>query len=259
MQDDGRGEAAKPKGERWGLQRHPVRPRLRALQDVANDADCLLRGLDAALMRHEGGTPTDERQAALLALTACMVFIASAAQRTSGTKALRIMAAYGLVSSLGGAVIELDAGIVASVLKPGPKSNRTRVPLNLRLGRAAAAVAVHSLILGGFSIKMAAKFVAKEIAGKPELDGIKRDPWKAIVRWRQDMMTAKDRVPLDSLKDILHSRADVALFDEYVGMIHERIEQGMWGKQEAVVFAQLTLMTMLPGPVPKKGRRFGNT
>ena len=250
MQDDGRGEAAKPKGERWGLQRHPVRPRLRALQDVANDADCLLRGLDAALMRHEGGTPTDERQAALLALTACMVFIASAAQRTSGTKALRIMAAYGLVSSLGGAVIELDAGIVASVLKPGPKSNRTRVPLNLRLGRAAAAVAVHSLILGGFSIKMAAKFVAKEIAGKPELDGIKRDPWKAIVRWRQDMMAAKDRVPLDSLKDILHSRADVALFDANVGNIQERIDAGTWGRQAGVHFAQL-ILEMYLHTVPK--------
>ena len=231
----------KPKGERWGLQRHPVPPRLRALQDVANDTDCLLRGLDAALMRHEEGTPADERQAALLALTACMVFIASAAQRTSGLKALRIMAAHGLVSSLGGAVMELDAGTIAPVLKPGPKSNRTRVPLNLRVGRAAAAVAVHSLIQGGFSIERAAKFVAKEIAGKPELGGIKRAPWKAIVRWRQDMMAAKDRVPLGSIKDILHSRLDVALFDENVGNIQERIDAGTWGRQAGVHFAQLIL------------------
>ena len=213
----------------------------------------MLRDLDAALMRHRQGTPTNEREAALMVLTACMRFIAQSAQRTSGPKALRIMAAHGLVSLLGGALMELEDGIVAPVLEPGPRSNRTQLPLNIRLGRAAAAVAVHGLYLGGFSIKEAARYVAQEITGRPELIGTTRNAVKVVARWRQDMMGAKDRVPLDSLKDVPHSRPDVALFDEYTANIQERIADGSWGKQSAVAFAQLTLMMYTP-PVPKNPR-----
>jgi len=64
-------------------------------------------------------------------------------------------------------------------------------------------------------------------------------------------MGAKDRVPLDSLKDVPHSRADVALFDEWTAMIQERIAEGSWGRQSGVAFAQITLLTYLP-PLPKK-------
>lgn len=248
MPDSKKNTSSRPKGQRWTLLPNGLPPGRRTLQGAAAT---LLHDLDAALMRQRRGLPTDERKAALMALTACMAFLASAARRTNGPKALRIMAAHGLVRSLGGALVELDAGIVAPVLKPGPKSNRSMLPSNIQQGRAVAAVAVHGMFLGGFSIKEAADFVAKEIKGRPELDGITREPWKAVIRWRQDMMGAKDRVPLDSLKDVPHSRADVALFDEWTAMIQERIAEGSWGRQSGVAFAQITLLTYLP-PLPKK-------
>ena len=157
MQDDGRGGAAKPEGERWGL------------QDVANDADCLLRGLDAALMRSRQGRPGDERLAAIIALDALLHFISAAVQRTSGPKQVRTTAAHGFVRSLAHALVELNQGIVAPVFEPVRKWDKLPLRAGIREARANAAAAMHGLVRAGFPAVVAAQFVAEEIEGRPEL------------------------------------------------------------------------------------------
>lgn len=250
---DAKPNNARPKGQRWTLLQGE---RLQGRRTLQGAAATLLRDLDAALLVYRRGTTLDERKGALQALTSCMSFILTAAQREGGgPKALRIAAAHAMIRRMGSALMELDAGIVDPILQPAPsmRKNRTREPQNVRLGRAAAAVALHGLQAAGMQVDEAAKFVATEIAGRPELDGIRREPWKAVKRWRQDMMGYKDRVLLDDLKHVPYSRSDVALFDEWAANIAERVTEGSWNILAAARFAQLTLLVYLPAPVPKKG------
>ena len=239
-------------GQQWGLT-PSITPSLRTLHGAATT---LLIELDAAFSRSCKGGLTDERMGALVALTACMAFMHTVARRDGGGPiALRRMATSAIFQNLAGALVELEAGVVAPILKPGAKQNRPLLPTKIRLDRAYAAVAVHGLVLSGFSVEKASRLVADEIKGRPELDGISaaRKPWRAVARWRQDIIAHKDRVSLDDLKNVRNARPDIALFDEWAAVVQERFDAGVWDRQAAIEFVQRVMLTILPRPEVHKG------
>jgi hypothetical protein len=116
-----------------------------------------------------------------------MKFVSNASDRVRGSEAVRITAAEQIFRHLAGALMELPSGTIAPILKPGPRQNRTNISYPVRMGRANAAIAMDALCLARIGRADAAKYVAEHIVGRPELAGIKRAPWEAIVRWREDL------------------------------------------------------------------------
>ncbi len=148
------------------------------------------------------------------------------------------------------ALIDLQHGTVSPVLKPNKSFNRPPLPLHVQIARGYAAAAVEILHLAGISIELAAKKVAKHIEGREELSGIDRASWKAVQRWRADIVSAEHRPTWASASKPL-TAMDVVTFDELMRSHALLLADGKTAPEQRRDFAMRMLDAGRKGVSPK--------
>lgn len=196
-----------------------------------------------ARVEQADGNAIHERGETIALIGLVMEFMSHVASRDESDH--RHLAAFQRLANLVAAMFELRDGVVAPLLTPGPKQNRVHLPMQTLIARAWAAAAAYGLHLGGLTVEDASRTVAGYLRHHAAIDGIKRDPWKAVQRWRLDYLndhsTPAQSVVIAGGVPHKHIRVDVSLFKEQVAFISNEISSGRWSEANARNYTDVVL------------------
>ena len=146
-----------------------------------------------------------------------------------------------VLDSLAFALIGLQHGTVAPVLRRNQSQNAPPLSMDILLARGRAAAAMEVLCLSGEQVAAAAKLVATHIDGRDEIARTGRDePWKTVQKWRSDIKKAGVRPRLDEISKN-QSGAHIAIFDEMMRYHDHLLAEGKSAPDQRRQFAYLML------------------
>jgi hypothetical protein len=98
-----------------------------------------------------------------------------------------------------------------------------------------------ALMQVGHSREAAARLLAEELAGQPIMAGVSAEPWRAVDRWRYDVLALNEKRTIDDLPpEAEHARLAVGGYNLVTAAVRERLASGRWSAADVEAYARLT-------------------